>query len=63
MRFGLLLIGGAVAATGLVGLVLLSTAANRVGSSLGALVSCAPTLPPDEEDDDENDSGEQSSQP
>lgn len=61
MRFGLLLVGGTVAITGLVGLALLSVAAEGVGSSLGALVSCAPTLPPDEDDEEDSDSSKPSS--
>ncbi|MBD3884593.1 hypothetical protein IFO70_22900 [Phormidium tenue FACHB-886] len=63
MKFGLLLIGGAVAVTGLVGLAVLSAVAEGAGSSLGVLVaSCVPTLPPDDDDDDkDSDSSEQSS--
>lgn len=61
MRFGLLLIGGAVAVTGFIGLALLSAASGGAGSSLGVLVSCAPTLPPDDEKDENSESDEQSS--
>ncbi len=63
MRFGLLLIGGAVAVTGLVGLALLSIAANGASANASVLAaSCVPTLPPDEEEDDQDsDSSEQSS--
>lgn len=64
MRFGLLLIGGAVTVTGLIGLALLAVAANGAGSNPGVLIaSCVPTLPPDEEEDDKDgDSSQQSSE-
>lgn len=53
LRLGILLLGGSIAATGLAfagaGFAVLSLAASGAASSLGALVSCAPTPPLEEE--------------
>lgn len=49
LRLGLFLMGGAIVATG-AGLAMLSLAASGGASSLGALVSCAPTAPPEEDE-------------
>jgi len=48
LRIGILLIGGVAVVTG-TGLALLSVMASGAASSLGSLVSCAPTLPPEDE--------------
>jgi hypothetical protein len=61
MRFGSLLIGGAVAVTGFIGFALLA-AVEGTGSSLEVLVSCAPTLPPDEKDDEKDEDSESDEQ-
>jgi hypothetical protein len=63
MKFGLLLIGGAITVTGLVGFALLSVAANGASLNPGVLItSCVPTLPPEEEEDNkDSDSSQQSS--
>lgn len=52
LRIGMLLIAGAMFTLGM-GLATLSAAASGADSSLGGLVSCAPTIPPEEETEGE----------
>lgn len=52
MRLLLLLFGGAITATGLAGLAMLSIVAERAASRAGDIIaSCVPTLPDEEEEE------------
>jgi hypothetical protein len=54
MRFGLLLVGGAIAVVGVVGLTLLSAVAQGSSTSLGFVASCAPSTSEEEDSSSED---------
>lgn len=60
LRIGMLLVGGVIVTAG-AGLAILSVAATGAASSLGVLVSCAPTVPAEDEEEQTEQQSETSS--
>ncbi|WNZ27011.1 hypothetical protein HJG54_29270 [Leptolyngbya sp. NK1-12] len=61
LRIGMLLVGGAIVTAG-AGLAILSVVATGAASSLGVLVSCVPTLPPEDEEQEQTEQEKEKSE-